>query len=76
MLKLPRRLAPYIYGVFQSGITTAVATGIATVQTIGLGLDSARVWLAAWALAWATMLPVVFFIAPFIQRAVLWMTRD
>ena len=38
-MKLPRWLAPYIYGVFQAGITTALATAIAVNRHMGLGLE-------------------------------------
>jgi ABC-type glycerol-3-phosphate transport system permease component len=31
-------------------------------------------WLLAWALAFLTMLPVVVFVSPFIQRCVLALT--
>ncbi len=71
MRKIPRRFAPFVYGVIQAGITTAVATGIATLQALGFNPWTLPAWAMAWLIAWATMLPVVILIAPFIQRAVM-----
>jgi hypothetical protein len=72
--RIPRRFAPMIYGVMQAGITSAIATAIA-IQKIG-ATDEPLIgqWFTAWLLAWLTMLPVVIFISPFIQRAVLALT--
>ena len=71
---ISRRFAPYIYGVIQAGITTAVASGIATFSALGFIALSVPAWLVAWMIAWATMLPVVILIAPLIQRAVMRLT--
>lgn len=75
MPKLPHRYAPFIYGVIQSGITTAVASGIATTGALGVNSLALGAWLVAWLLAWITMLPVVVLVAPLIQRAVLAVTE-
>ena len=70
MPPLPKRHAPIVYGIIQAGITTAVATAIATHQAIDFGLQFLEQWALAWLMAFLTMLPVVIFIAPLIQRAV------
>ncbi len=75
MARLPRHYAPFIYGIIQSGLTTAIATAIATLQTTSLGLRFVMHWLSAWGLAWLAMLPVVVFAAPLIQRSVLALVR-
>ena len=75
MSKLPRHYAPFVYGVIQAGLTTAVATAIATHQAMGLGPAFLQPWLLSWLIAWATMLPVVLFAAPLIQWAVLKVTQ-
>jgi hypothetical protein len=56
--------------VVQVAITTAVATTIATWRLTGLDVGFLKEWLLAWALALLTMLPIVIFAAPFIQRCV------
>ena len=66
----PREYAPFIYGVIQSGLTTAVATGIATFGALGVNRLALGAWIVTWLLAWVTMLPIVIVAAPFIQRAV------
>jgi hypothetical protein len=74
MTRLPRQFAPFVYGIIQALITTAVATAIATHQLTGLGPRFLLEWASAWVLAFVTMLPVVIFIAPLIQRCVLALT--
>jgi hypothetical protein len=70
MPPLPARSAPYIYGMIQAAITTAVATGIANYQLLGFGMQFLERWSASWIFAWLTMLPVVLIGAPFIQKLV------
>jgi hypothetical protein len=74
MIVIPRRFAPYIYGMIQAAITSAIASAIATNQLTMSGLEFAAYWLKSWGLAWLTMLPIVVLIAPYIQRAVIAMT--
>lgn len=74
MPPLPSRYAPFVYGIIQAAITTAVATGIATCQAMDPGLLLLERWATAWLMAFLTMLPVVIFVAPLIQRAVLALT--
>jgi hypothetical protein len=72
--RLPYRYAPFLYSVIQAGLTTAVATAIATLQTTDLGVRLVGQWFAAWGLAWVMMLPVVMLAAPLIQRSVVALT--
>jgi hypothetical protein len=74
MARLPQRWAPLIYGVIQAAITTGVATAIATLQLTDFKLRFVEEWLFAWGLAFLTMLPVVIFVSPLIQRCVLALT--
>ncbi len=70
MPRLPKRYAPFVYGIIQAAITTAVATAIATFQMLDIGLQFLAQWAFAWWLAWLTMLPFVIVLAPLLQRAV------
>jgi hypothetical protein len=74
MAPLPQQYAPLVYGIIQAAITTAVATAIATHQLTAFNMRFVEEWLFAWGLAFLTMLPVVVFVAPFIQRCVLALT--
>ncbi len=74
MPKLPRHFAPFIFGVVQAALTTGIATAIATPLGVGLDWHFVQRWLATWAIAWLTMLPVVIFFALIIRRAVEAMT--
>jgi hypothetical protein len=75
MKPLPKRFAPFVYGLIQAGITTAVATAISTHQLAYADMQFVRFWIGCWALSWATMLPVVLLVAPLIQRAVIALTE-
>jgi hypothetical protein len=75
MPRLPPQYAPLAYGIIQSALTTAVASAIATHQLIGFGIRFPSEWLSSWLLAFLTMLPVVVFVAPVIQRCVAKLTK-
>jgi hypothetical protein len=64
-----------MYGVIQSGVTTGIATGVAT---LGYGESASFLqrWALSWLTSWALMVPVVLFAAPIIQRLTLFLTRE
>jgi len=66
---VPPRFGHYLYGVIQSGLTCAVATGTA-VAARWSGTESLLDWLGAWIIAWIIMLPVVLLAAPVIRSIV------
>lgn len=74
MLPIPRHYAHYIFGVLQSGLTSGIASLIASLALLDDGGFLAN-WLKSWLIAWAIMLPVVVFAAPFIQKLAIWLTR-
>jgi len=69
MLRIPRRHAHFLFGVIQAGLTSAVAAGIASVPFLAESTFLEH-WLGSWAIAWATMIPVVLLAAPLIRRLV------
>lgn len=75
MLRIPRRHSHFIFGVLQSGLTSAIAAAIA-----GLPLVTVRQfaihWLQSWLVSWVIMLPVVIFAAPAIRRLAHALTRE
>jgi hypothetical protein len=75
MLGIPRRYAHFVFGVIQSGLTSAVAAGIASLSLLPSGAFLEN-WLSSWLLSWVLMLPVVLFAAPLIRRASLRLTRE
>ena len=74
MLGIPRRYAHYVFGVIQSGLTSAIASAIASLPAEGLGAFTVH-WLPSWLVAWGLMLPIVLFAAPLISRLSLALTR-
>lgn len=75
MLGIPRRFSHFVYAVLQSGITTSVASLIASARLVGEETFVAH-WLTAWAASWMVMLPVVLFAAPLLRRLTLVLTTD
>ena len=70
MAKIDLKHAPLIYGVVQSGLTTAIAAAIATVRFSASLPAFLADWSFAWLTAWGIMLPVVIFASPLIQKLV------
>jgi len=75
MLGIPRRHAHFVFGVIQSGLTSAIAAGIASVPFLADGSFLGHA-LRSWVIAWGLMLPVVLFAAPFIRRLSVALTRE
>ncbi|QWG19920.1 DUF2798 domain-containing protein [Bradyrhizobium sediminis] len=74
MLRIPRRFSHFVYGVIQSGLTCAIAAGIASFPFIATGTFVTH-WARSWVFAWVIMLPVVLFAAPAIRRLSYLLTR-
>jgi hypothetical protein len=75
MLRIPRRYTHFVFGVIQSGLTSLIAAGIASVPALAHG-NFWQNWLVSWLIAWATMLPVVLLAAPAIRSLSVALTRD
>jgi hypothetical protein len=75
MLGIPRRFGYFVYGVIQSGLTCAIAAGIASYPFIATGTFVTH-WLQSLFVAWITMLPVVLFAAPAIRGLTQLLTRE
>jgi hypothetical protein len=74
MLGIPRRYAHFMFGVIQSGLTSAIAAAIASANLLSDGTFF-RHWLQSWLVAWLLMLPVVVLAAPLIRKMSLSLTR-
>ncbi len=64
---IPRRYAHFVFGVIQSGLTTAIASAIASRAFIAQGVFLGH-WLGSWGLSWLLMLPIVIIAASPIRR--------
>jgi hypothetical protein len=67
MVGIPRKYAHFVFGVIQSGLTSAVAAAIASC-TFPLQGAFLTHWLLSWLLSWILMLPVVVVAAPGIRK--------
>jgi hypothetical protein len=75
MLGIPRRHSHFVFGAIQSGLTSMIASGIASFPLLAVG-NFFRNWLASWFISWALMLPLVLIAAPAIRSLSLALTRD
>jgi hypothetical protein len=75
MLGIPRRYSHFVFGMIQSGLTSAIAAAIASYPFFAEGTFLTH-WLGAWAVAWLIMIPVVLFAAPAIRKMTHALTRE
>lgn len=74
MLPIARRHDHYVFAALQSGLTTSIASGIASFPMIAEDRFLSN-WLWAWVTAWMFMVPVVLMAAPTIRRLAVALTR-
>lgn len=75
MLGIPRRYSHFVFGIIQSGLTSLIAAGIASLPA-GSALVFLEHWMVSWLIAWAAMLPIVLLAAPAIRAFSLRLTRE
>lgn len=75
MLKIPRRHAHFVFGVLQSGLTSAIAAAVASAGFLASGAFFSH-WLGSWLIAWVLMLPIVLMGAPVIRKLAHCLTRE
>ena len=73
MLRIPRKYGHFVFGVIQSGLTSAIAAGVASISFFGT-IAFMEDWLRSWLIAWMTAIPIVLVAAPGIRRLVLALT--
>ena len=75
MFAIPRRYSHFVFGTVQAGLTSLIASGIASYSLIGQGYFLSH-WLLSWLISWGAMLPFVLFAAPSIRKLSILLTRD
>lgn len=75
MLGIPRRYSHFVFGIIQSGLTSLIAAGIASLPA-GSAMAFLGHWMVSWLIAWAAMLPIVLLAAPAIRAVSLRLTRE
>jgi Protein of unknown function (DUF2798) len=76
MLRIPRKDADFVFGLIQSGLTSAIAAGAASIPFLGNAFAFVENWLGSWLIAWMTTIPIVMLAAPAIRRLALALTSD
>lgn len=75
MLRIPRKYGYFVFGIIQSGLTSAIAAGVASIPFLGT-FAFLENWLGSWLIAWSATVPIVMLAAPAIRRLVLALTID
>jgi len=68
--KLPKRYAPYLFGLLLSGSMSFIVAGIATIRALGFVDGVMFNWITAWLGAWVVAFPAVLVVAPMVRRIV------
>jgi len=72
---IPRRYSHFVFGIIQSGLTSAVAAAVASAAFFADGTFLSH-WIRSAIVAWIVMLPVVLFAAPAIRSLTNLLTED
>ena len=72
---IPRRYSHFVFGAIQSGLTSLIAAGIASIPAQSTMLFFQH-WMVSWLIAWAAMLPIVLLAAPAIRTLSLRLTTE
>ena len=73
---IPRKFAPFLFGLILSGVMSLVVSGISTARVAGLSHGFVSAWSGAWLMAWLIAFPVVLVVAPFARRLVELLVRQ
>ena len=75
MLRISRKYEHFVFGVIQSGLTSAIAAGVASIPFLGT-FAFVENWVHSWLIAWMATIPIVMLAAPAIRRLVLVLTTN
>jgi hypothetical protein len=75
VISIPKRYSHFLFGIIQSGITCAIAAGIASGPFMFSGSFLSH-WFKSWLVAWAIMIPFVVLATPLIRKAVDFLTKE
>jgi hypothetical protein len=75
MFAIPRRYSHFVFGVIQSGLTSFIAAGVASLSALSSNHFLWN-WFASWLVSWVAMAPLVLLAAPAIRSLSLALTRD
>jgi hypothetical protein len=67
---IPKKYAPMLFSLILSGLMSLLVSGIATFRAAGLADGFFGLWSSAWVAAWLIAFPTVMVVAPFTQRVV------
>jgi hypothetical protein len=75
VLLIPRRYSHFVFGLVQAGLTSLVASGIASSRSTTAG-EFLYAWVSSGPISWCALIPIVLIAAPVIRFLWLVVTRD
>jgi hypothetical protein len=68
--KLPLACQRFVLPLFTTFPMTFLVSGLATYRAIGFAPDLLPTWMESWMFSWVVACPTMFFVMPFVRRAV------
>lgn len=73
-MRIPARFAPVVFGALLSAIMVAIVSAFVLAISRGIEPGFAQLWLKSCLTTWPVAFPTVTLVAPWVRRAVGWMT--
>jgi hypothetical protein len=74
--KLPARYHQFALTLGTSFFMTFLVTGVATYRALGWDKAMVATWMASWMIAWAIACPTMYFVMPWVRRALDYVIED
>ena len=75
MLMIPARFAPLVFSFLLSILMSCLVSGVAVLNTAGLGDGFSKLWMTAWFKSWIVAFPAISILAPLTRRFVAKITK-
>ena len=67
---IPARFAPLVFSFLLSILMSCLVSGVAVLNTAGLGDGFSNLWMTAWFKSWVIAFPSLLIIAPLVRQFV------
>ena len=75
MQMIPARFSPLIFSFLLSILMSCLVSGVAVLNTAGLGDGFSNLWMTAWFKSWIVAFPAISVLAPLTRRFVAKITK-
>jgi Protein of unknown function (DUF2798) len=81
-IRVPKRLAPFLFPLLLSGFMTLLITGISITRVLGIDVlvkdpgNFLQIWMKAYISSWLVAYPILLLVIPVVRRVVDWLTAE